>query len=90
MEQYALCKLKLGDNMNPKKEGFTHKGLLFGFIPVYMKFEDSEHPLLAGRNIFCDLLVNIMEPIFDIFFFVCKLLNPDFEPGYPIKITGLV
>lgn len=68
----------------------THKGLIFGFVPVYLNFTDPECPEVEGRNFLCELLLSAATPVFGGFLWVMSLLNPDFEPSFPIMVTGEV
>lgn len=66
----------------------THKGIMFGFIPVYLNMDNGECPGVEGRNWFCEFLMDIVIPIY-LFIGNCMIrCNPTFEPVFMIKITG--
>lgn len=66
----------------------THKGLMYGIVPCYFDFTNEECPEVEGRFLGCDLLCDVVEIIFSAFCFVATFLNPDYEPLFPIKLTG--
>lgn len=65
----------------------THKGLLFGFVPVYLDMADKACPSVQGRNWVCEVILDMCEPIFMICVFVRSCFDHDYEPHYPIKLT---
>ncbi|SPY08069.1 hypothetical protein [Oligella urethralis] len=42
-----------------KEQGLTHKGIMFGFCPVYLGDLDSEGPNVVVRNWFPDWLFDL-------------------------------
>ncbi len=69
---------------------WTHTGLMFGLVPVLLNMDDREAIEVSGRWFWCDYLINIIEPIFAICIFIMSSLNEEYEPGYPVKITGTI
>lgn len=65
----------------------THKGLMFGIVPVYLDMTDRECPSVQGRNYFCEIFMDMCEPIFMICVFVRSCFDHEYEPCYPIKLT---
>ena len=66
---------------------FTHKGW-FGFCPVYFGNLGSDHPaVLARKNVFTPLMI-CSESIFRFMFFILGTINPEYEPMWPLRITG--
>jgi len=65
----------------------THKGLLFGFVPVYCDMADKQCPAVQGRNYVCEVILDMCEPIFMLCVFVRSCFDHDYEPAYPIKLT---
>lgn len=66
----------------------THKGLIYGFIPVYLDMTDEECPIIEGRNWLCEIVHDIYTPIFGFAIFVRTAIDPEYEPSFPILITG--
>lgn len=60
--------------LEAKEKGYTHNGLMYGFIPIYLKHVDL-HMDVVGKNKFWDVLV-------DIFLFIDNLFN--MSDGYYI------
>lgn len=71
--------------MNEMKR--THKGLMFGLVPVYLDMSEDECPSVQGRNLFFDILLDIVTPIFGMCIFIMTMVNKDYEPSFPITIT---
>lgn len=66
----------------------THKGLMFGLVPVFLDMSDEECPAVEGRNFVCDIILDIVTPIFGVCIFIMTMVNREYEPAFPIKITG--
>jgi len=70
------------------KEDFTHKGLFCGIVPVYLNMDDAECPLIVERHwLFVPLFVAV-EFIFGICILARTMVDDDYEPMFPIRITG--
>ncbi len=69
----------------------THKGLMFGIVPVYLDMTNEECPAILGRNWFCEyVLLDIFGVLFGILTYTMNMLNPEFEPEFPIRITEVL
>ena len=61
---------------------WSHKGLMYGFVPVYINNPYSEAPEISGRNRACDILFDIA----DAYFAFCAQFKH--EPRFFFKVTG--
>ncbi len=68
---------------------FTHKGW-FGICPVYVQFKTPGMPLLESRHVIFEPLMAISEAWYMVKFTVLGLLCEEYEPMWPILITGEV
>lgn len=68
----------------------THKGLMFGIVPVYLDFTSRECPEVEGRFFGCEFLLTVCGLAFEAFSYVMTLANPEYEPLFPIAITGVL
>lgn len=68
-------------------EWATHTGLMFGIVPVWLNMND-EAPMVDGRFIGCNLLLTVCERLFAILVLMVTMVNDEYEPMFPIKITG--
>lgn len=75
-------------SVNSVTEGFTHKGLFCGIVPVYINFDDEEFPLIMERHWAFVPLFTVVQLIFGICIFIRTMVDDDYEPMFPIKITG--
>ena len=66
---------------------YTHKGW-FGLCPVYFANLNSDAPIVEPRNFLVSWLMPVSEIIYEACFFVCSIIDNDFEPQWPLKITG--
>lgn len=66
---------------------FTHKGW-FGFCPVYLAGVESGEPMIHERHKLLLPVMILSEGFFGAFFFARSLLQPSYEPQWPIWITG--
>lgn len=65
----------------------THKGW-FGICPVYFGNPYGSAPLVVERH-WCFLpLMMISEWIYGLSFFIISVFIPDYQPAWPLKITG--
>jgi hypothetical protein len=67
---------------------FTHYGWFAGLCPVYVGRPYSAGPDVAARNWVPEWWFDLVEALFGAFCWTASHLNPDFEPGFPIFITG--
>lgn len=65
----------------------THKGW-FGLCPVYFGGLDTLAPLVAPRHWVFKPLMVLSEICFYLVFRVVSFIDPDFQPMWPLKITG--
>lgn len=68
----------------------THKGLMYGIVPVYLDFTIPQCPGVEGRLWGCEALLTACDLIFEMSCYLISLADPDFEPMFPIKITGVL
>ena len=68
----------------------THKGLMYGLVPVYLDLTDAERPEVEGRFAGCEAMLDVVEVFFGMFTFLMTCIYPYYEPVFPIKITGKV
>lgn len=66
----------------------THKGFLFGIVPVYLDMTDSDCPGLEVRHWSLTPLLYLCEAIFGICVFLKSMIDIEYEPAFPIKVTG--
>lgn len=67
---------------------FTHKGLFCGVVPVYLDMTDEDCPLVVERHWLILPLFIATELVFGCCVFVRTLFDAEYEPMFPIKITG--
>lgn len=69
---------------------FTHYGWFVGLVPVYIGDPDKDAPILAERNWVPVWWFSFVAWAFQRFCDVAELLDPDFEPLFPIQIAGRI
>ena len=71
------------------KAEFTHYGLMYGFIPVYIG-----HPYgicrVAVRNGWPDWLLDFGDLLFEVYATFQKMMDPHFEPMFFFKLGKLI
>lgn len=65
----------------------THKGW-FGLCPVYLGGLDGDAPLVVERHWVLVPLMLLSECGFGMLFVLGALLLADFEPAWPLRVTG--
>ena len=73
-----------------KKEGFTHYGWMFGFVPIYVSNPyTSSAPNVTTRNWIPDFILDLGEAIHDT---TLMFLPPDhiLQSYFFIKVTGKI
>lgn len=65
----------------------THKGW-FGLCPVYIGGLDTDAPLLVERSRLLLPLMMLSEAIFGALIWMRSASDPDWEPQWPIRVTG--
>lgn len=63
----------------------THKGLLFGFIPVLVDMKAEE---IMVRSKWLDPVADLAAGIFGICVCIRQIVQPDYEPQFPVKVMG--
>lgn len=66
---------------------FTHYALFAGFVPCYYA-DEGAGCALDVRNGWPDLLLTVAVAVYGSFVLIVSLLNDDYEPAFPIVITG--
>ena len=66
----------------------THKGLMFGVVPVYLDMTDEHAPGVEVRWGWLEPLLDICEGVFSVCVYLRQLVDPFYEPMFPILITG--
>ena len=69
------------------KKDYDSYGLFIGILPVYIGDIHGECRL-SERNWIPEIAFDIVEGLFGVFCEVSCIINPDFDPVFPIKITG--
>lgn len=64
---------------------FTHRGW-FGLCPVFVGMVESEGPALMARHPVLEWWLDLQEILLGSAGFVLSLLNPGYEPMWPIRI----
>lgn len=67
---------------------FSHYGWFCGLVPVYVGNLDSGCPELEARNGIPEFYFTCIEGMFGLFCWAASFVNPEFEPMFPIQITG--
>lgn len=65
----------------------THLGWFFA-CPVYIGATDSDAPLIVPRRFIPEWWLTVNDWAFCMFVVLVQLVRPDFDPYYPIKVTG--
>lgn len=66
---------------------FTHKGW-FGICPVYFADLDSDAPFIDPRHWLFAPLMWVSEVGYACVFHVMGWIDPEFEPAWPLRVTG--
>lgn len=66
---------------------WTHKGW-FGLCPVYIAELDTDEPFIEPRHWLFEPLMFISHYGFVSLIFLISLVDPEYEPNWPIRITG--
>lgn len=69
---------------------YTHYGWFCGLCPVYIGDIDSESPVLAERNWIPGLWFHTVLELYGLFIFLATCVAPEWEPAWPIAITGRI
>lgn len=68
----------------------THKGLMYGIVPCYFDFTNRDCPEVEGRFFGCEALLTFFNLAFEAFCYLMTMARPDYEPLFPIAITGVL
>lgn len=68
---------------------FTHKGW-FGLCPVYFADLNSDAPHVHERHWALKPLMVVSEWMWGAMFWLASVVNPDYEPEWPLHITGVL
>lgn len=71
------------------KTTFTHKGW-FGICPVYFANLQSDSPVVHERRPWMLPLMMISEFMYGVAFACTRLVRPDWEPMWPLRVTGVI
>lgn len=69
------------------KATYTHKGW-FGICPVYLAKIETDAPVVEPRWRFLGCLLVLSEAVFGLIIYIATAINPDYEPAWPLLITG--
>lgn len=69
---------------------FTHYGLFWGCVPIYVNMRNWDCPDIATRNWIPEWVLDLADWISGGAIFFMTLINPDFEPMFVIRLTGLI
>jgi len=67
---------------------FTHKGWFCGIVPVYLNMNDKECPLIIERHWIFGPLFVMTEWVFGFCILIRTFVDKEYDPMFPIKITG--
>lgn len=65
---------------------FTHKGW-FGLCPIYLANVDSDAPYIEPRFMLTSWLISLSTFIYGSCIWFVSVINPAFEPAWPMLIT---
>lgn len=69
---------------------YSHYGWFVGLVPIYLGNINSEAPIVVERNWVPECWFTAAEALFGLFCWVSSMLSQDFEPAFPIVITGKI
>jgi hypothetical protein len=69
---------------------FEHIGWFCGMCPVYLSGIDTGEPMIVERNWVPEWWFSVTEALFAAFCYFASWLDPEFEPAFPIMITGVI
>jgi hypothetical protein len=68
---------------------YTHKGWFF-LCPIYLNANDGEGMAVEARYEWLEWWFTVNHWIFDAMVFLIELVNPEYEPMFPFRVTGEV
>lgn len=69
---------------------FTHCGWFWGCVPVYVNMRNSDCPDVATRNWIPEWVLDLADTLSAGPIYLMTLVNPEYEPMFAIKLTGLI
>lgn len=67
----------------------THHGRFCGIVPIRIDMRAPEDIALEAKGgIFGEILLDVVEGLFGVFCSLMMAISKDFEPMFPILITG--
>jgi len=69
------------------REQFTHYGLMYGVVPIYVDMTDEDCPVVATRNFIPEWALTLVDVLWGTAIFFLTLVNPDYEPTFAITLT---
>lgn len=67
---------------------YTHYGWFAGLCPVYLANIGGEAPTVVERNWIPSVWMHIVTELFGAAMFVRSAIDPDYEPMWPIAVSG--
>lgn len=71
-----------------KQTDYTHYGLLFGIVPVYVDMTDPHCPAIDERHWSLVPLNELCHALFGAYTWLATAISAEYEPGFPLTITG--
>lgn len=72
------------------RKDYDHYGRMFGLVPVYIGDAEGPSPRVCVRNWWPEWLLDVGEAIFGACVWVKTAMDPEYEPMYPIVLTGKI
>ena len=69
---------------------FTHYGLFWGCVPVYVNMQNDECPDVSTRNWVPEWTLDVADWLSGIPIWFMTLIDPYYEPMFAIKLTALI
>lgn len=69
---------------------FKFYGWFCGLVPVYIDDAYADAPMLVERNWVPVLWFMLIECLYGALIFFATIVNPDYEPMWPIMVTGRI
>lgn len=69
---------------------YSHYGLMFGVVPVYVGNPMSESPTICVRNWWPEWLFDIAAGLFSVAVQMRTSVDPLYEPMFPIRLQGKI
>ena len=61
---------------------------MFGIVPIYADFTDEDCPAIEVRHWIFEPLLDSGEMIFGMCVYLRTMVDSEYTPMYPIKVTG--